>query len=101
MMAMLPAHTSSMVFTASIAFAASMQMQTLREFNGCSYASTFATGNLRTVGEAAFTWLFEGHNPKTAQIVRDFSVIVAAFLLGAIAAEVLRRPSAIEPCVGT
>ena len=84
-LSLLPAHTSSMIFTASIAFAASVQMQTFREVNGRSYASTFTTGNLRTLGEAAFTWCFEGHHWKTAQVVRDFSVIVTAFLLGAIA----------------
>jgi uncharacterized membrane protein YoaK (UPF0700 family) len=59
-------------------------MATFREVNGHAYSSTFTTGNLRTLGEAAFKWLFEGHGPDAARVVRDFSTIVAAFLLGAI-----------------
>jgi uncharacterized membrane protein YoaK (UPF0700 family) len=79
-----PATTADALFTTTIAFVATVQMQTFREVNGRFYSSTFTTGNLRTLGEASFTWLFEGHAPDAAQVVRDFSVIVAAFLSGAI-----------------
>src|SRR6202011_2800415 len=82
-LSLLPATTTDFVFTASIAFAASVQVQTFREVNGRSYSSTFTTGNLRTLAEAAVLWCHEGHMRADAQVVRDFSVICAAFLAGA------------------
>jgi uncharacterized membrane protein YoaK (UPF0700 family) len=83
-LSLLPATTKDIFFTISIAFAASVQVQTFREVNGRSYSSTFTTGNLRTLGEAAFAWFFEGRRAMTAGVVRDFSVICGAFLLGAM-----------------
>lgn len=67
----------------SIAFAAALQMQTFREVNGRPHSSTFTTGNLRMLGDAAFTWIFEQRTPESTRILRDFAVIVGAFLLGA------------------
>jgi uncharacterized membrane protein YoaK (UPF0700 family) len=84
-LSLLPAATADILFTTSIAFAASVQVQTFREVNGQSYNSTFTTGNLRTLSEAAFTWFSEGYSRETAQVVRDFSGICAAFLVGATA----------------
>jgi len=84
-LSLLPATTADILFTASIAFAASVQVQTFREVNGHSYSSTFTTGNLRTLAEAAVDWLHEGRRQADAQLVRDFSVICAAFLAGATA----------------
>lgn len=81
----LPAAFPDWLFTLNIAFAASVQVQTFRDVNGHSYNSTFTTGNLRTLSEAAFSWLFEGHSPKSRDVLRDFSVICLAFLLGAMA----------------
>src|SRR5450755_41840 len=83
-LSLLPATTKDIFFTISIAFAASVQVQTFREVNGRSYSSTFTTGNLRTLSEAAFAWFFEGRKAMTARVVRDFSVLCGAFLLGAI-----------------
>ncbi len=84
-LSLLPATTADILFTTSIAFAASVQVQTFREVNGYSYNSTFTTGNLRTLSEAAFTWLFEGCNQAAGRVVRDFSAVCAAFLVGATA----------------
>jgi uncharacterized membrane protein YoaK (UPF0700 family) len=84
-MSLLPATTADIFFITSIAFAASVQVQTFREVNGQSYNSTFTTGNLRTLAEAAVLWFREGKSPAAAQVVRDFSVICAAFLAGAVA----------------
>lgn len=84
-LSLLPAATKDFLFTISIAFAASVQVQTFREVNGRNYSSTFTTGNLRTLSEAAFSWFFESRNPRDAGVARDFSVICAAFLLGASA----------------
>ncbi len=82
-LSLLPGGTSDLLITTVIAFTASVQVSTFREVNGRSYSSTFTTGNLRTLSEAAFAWVFEGHHPESARIVKDFSVICTAFLLGA------------------
>jgi len=90
-LSVLPGTTPDMLFTTSVAFAAALQMENLREVNGRSYGSTFTTGNLRTVAEESFDWVFEGHSRAAALIVIDFSVIIAAFLLGAIGGGVATR----------
>jgi uncharacterized membrane protein YoaK (UPF0700 family) len=79
---LLPYTTPDAVFTVAIAFTASVQVSTFREVNGKGYSSTFTTGNLSTLGEAAFTWLFEGHSPKIAGIVKDFTTICLCFFVG-------------------
>jgi uncharacterized membrane protein YoaK (UPF0700 family) len=84
-LSLLPSATPDILFTTSIAFAASVQVQTFREVDGHSYNSTFTTGNLRTLSEAAFAWFFEGHGPAAGRVVRDFSAVCVAFLLGATA----------------
>jgi uncharacterized membrane protein YoaK (UPF0700 family) len=84
-LSVLPGTTADILFTTSIAFAASVQVQTFREVNGHAFSSTFTTGNLRTLAEAAFTWVFEGHSATAARVVGDFSVICTAFLVGATA----------------
>ncbi|MGD1069987.1 MAG: YoaK family protein [Bryobacteraceae bacterium] len=84
-LSLLPAATPDILFTAIIAFAASVQVQTFREVNGQSYNSTFTTGNLRTLSEAAFAWFFEGRSPANARIAKDFAIICTAFLVGAAA----------------
>jgi uncharacterized membrane protein YoaK (UPF0700 family) len=80
----LPRDTADFIITMSIAFAASVQVQTFREVNGRSYNSTFVTGNLRTLTVAAFDWCFR-QRYEASRVVRDFSVICSAFLLGATA----------------
>jgi uncharacterized membrane protein YoaK (UPF0700 family) len=84
-LSLLPAKAADILFTTGIAFAASVQVQTFREVGGHSFSSTFTTGNLRTLTEAAFAWFFEGHSPEKARVVRDFSWICIAFLAGATA----------------
>lgn len=84
-LSLLSAKTADILFTTSVAFAASVQVQTFREVDGQSFNSTFATGNLRTLAEAAFAWFFEGHAAEKVRVVKDFSSICAAFLVGAAA----------------
>jgi uncharacterized membrane protein YoaK (UPF0700 family) len=84
-LSLLPAGTTDILFTTSIAFAASVQVQTFCEVNGHSFSSTFTTGNLRTLSEAAVGWFFEGHRQAAARVVQEFSVICTAFLVGAAA----------------
>lgn len=67
-----------------IAFVASAQVQTFRDVRGRSYFSTFTTGNLRTLCEAAFSWFFEKRNAQVAQEVRSFALICTVFLIGTI-----------------
>jgi uncharacterized membrane protein YoaK (UPF0700 family) len=82
---LLPQSTPDPAITTSIAFAASVQVETFREVNGHRYNSTFVTGNLRTLSEAAFDWCFGGRSREPARIVMDFSIICIAFLVGATA----------------
>jgi uncharacterized membrane protein YoaK (UPF0700 family) len=84
-LSLLPATTADILFTTSIAFVASVQVQTFREVHGHNYNSTFTTGNLRILSEAAVGWFLEGRSRVDSLVVRDFSVICAAFLLGATA----------------
>ena len=80
---LLPATTNNLLITTTIAFTASVQVSTFREVNRHPYSSTFTTGNLRTLSEAAFAWVFEGRAQEQARIFRDFSTICTAFLFGA------------------
>jgi uncharacterized membrane protein YoaK (UPF0700 family) len=48
-LSLLPATTADILFTTSIAFASSVQIQTFREVNGQSYNATFTTSNVRTL----------------------------------------------------
>jgi uncharacterized membrane protein YoaK (UPF0700 family) len=84
-LSLLPADTADILFTTSIAFVASVQVQTFRNVNGQTFNSTFTTGNLRTLSEAAVGWFMEGHNAASGRVVRDFSAVCAAFLVGATA----------------
>jgi uncharacterized membrane protein YoaK (UPF0700 family) len=84
-LSLLPATSADILFTTSIAFIASVQVQTFREVNGHNYNSTFTTGNLRILSEAAVGWFLEGRSGEDSRVVRDFSVICGAFLAGAAA----------------
>lgn len=89
-LSLLPQATPDFLFTISIAFAASIQVQTFREVHGRVYSSTFTTGNLRTLSEAAFFYLFEDSR-ASLRVLKDFSAICAAFLLGAAAGGLATR----------
>jgi uncharacterized membrane protein YoaK (UPF0700 family) len=81
----LPPATADFWITISIAFAASVQVETFRRVHNHSYNSTFTTGNLRTLAEGIFDWFSGRRTPETAEQVRDFAVICTSFLAGAIA----------------
>ncbi len=84
-LSLMPASVPDLWITISIAFAASVQVETFRQVNGHSYNSTFTTGNLRTLSEGACDWLFQGHSPEAARMVCDFAMICMAFFIGAMA----------------
>lgn len=86
-LSLLPAGTSDILFTTSIAFAASVQIETFRNVEGQGFSSTFITGNLRTLAEASFAWFFEGRHLQNARVARTFASICGAFLVGAIAGD--------------
>jgi uncharacterized membrane protein YoaK (UPF0700 family) len=85
-LAWLPNSTSNFLLTSSIAFAASMQVQTFRSVGGYSYNSTFTTGNLRMLSVGLFDWRF-GRDAEVRSQARTasriFGTICAVFLLGA------------------
>lgn len=82
-LAFLPEGTPDMWFTTSIAFAASVQVESFRRVNGRSFNSTYTTGNLRTFAESCFAWLFAGGGDEALSAARDFGVICFAFFAGA------------------
>ena len=90
-LSLLPESTNNLLITTIVAFTSSVQVSTFREVNGRKYSSTFTTGNLRTLSEAAFAWAFEGHKQDAAPAIRDFSAICTAFLVGATAGGYLTR----------
>lgn len=81
---LLPDTTPDFWITTTIAFVASMQVETFRAVNGRNYNSTFTTGNLRSFSEGVFDWIFR-HNLDNARAqAYDFGVICLGFLAGAI-----------------
>ncbi len=83
-LSLLPARTADFWITTTIAFAASVQVQTFRDIHGHSYNSTFTTGNLRTLSVGLFDWLSGQRTPENAILIRDFAAICTSFLLGAV-----------------
>lgn len=79
-----PSSWSNTALIVAIAFTASAQVQTFHEVRGKGYFSTFTTGNLRTLCESLFHWIFESHDPATTSMVQAFAVICSVFLLGTI-----------------
>ncbi|MEI9976768.1 MAG: YoaK family protein [Ignavibacteriota bacterium] len=80
----LPADTPNAWITSWVAFAASVQIGFFRQVEGHPYNSTFTTGNLRTLSDNVFVWLFQGRQPASKRMIRVFSTICAAFFSGAI-----------------
>jgi len=81
----LPQSAPDLCITFSIAFVAAAQVETFRRVDGESFNSTFMTGDLRTLGEGLFDWVFASSGRETRTRIRDFGVICTIFLVGAIA----------------
>ena len=79
----LPNRVPDLWVTTTIAFAASMQVETFRTVNGQNFNTTFVTGNLRTLGENLFDWVLGIDREKARRVTLDFTTICLAFLLGA------------------
>lgn len=82
-LAVLPARTPDVWFTTTIAFVASVQVESFRRVNGRSFNSTYTTGNLRTFAESCFAWVFAGGGSEARSTAWDFGVICLSFLAGA------------------
>ncbi|WP_051978629.1 YoaK family protein [Edaphobacter aggregans] len=91
-LALLPEGTRDMWFTTSIAFVASIQVESFRRVNGRSFNSTYTTGNLRTFAESCFAWLFAGGGGEARSATWDFGVICFAFFAGAAAGGIVTMP---------
>jgi uncharacterized membrane protein YoaK (UPF0700 family) len=81
---LVPNTTRDIWITTSIAFAASMQVETFRKVNGRNFNSTFTTGNLRSLSEGIFDLLFHQSPEQARSKTRDFAIICLAFFLGAV-----------------
>jgi uncharacterized membrane protein YoaK (UPF0700 family) len=82
-LALLPQTAPDVWFTTSIAFGASVQVQSFRRVHGRSYNSTFTTGNLRTFAESCFDWLVGEGDDEMRRASWDFGVICLSFFTGA------------------
>jgi uncharacterized membrane protein YoaK (UPF0700 family) len=71
----LPDASSDFLITTTMAFAASLQSEAFRSAEGFPFNSTFTTGNLRTLSESVFDFLFDNSQPGARRMVRIFSVI--------------------------
>jgi uncharacterized membrane protein YoaK (UPF0700 family) len=80
---LLPNGTRDFWVTTTIAFAASMQIETFRVVNGRNYNSTFTTGNLRSFAEGVFDWVFRHNRDNARAQAADFGIICLCFLIGA------------------
>lgn len=80
---MIPDGVPDYYITITIAFVASIQVETFRSVNGQNFNTTFVTGNLRTLGENFFDWMLSINLPLSRRIVGDFATICGGFLLGA------------------
>lgn len=85
----LPAAASDFLIVTAICFTASLQTATFRHVNGAAYNSTFVTGNLRTLSEGFFDWIFSGRRPDSLRQAIDFGSICLAFFLGALCGGIL------------
>jgi uncharacterized membrane protein YoaK (UPF0700 family) len=80
---LLPAEFPSLPIVLSISFVAALQSSAFRQAGPWIYNSTMTTGNLRTMGEAAFRAIFVASDPEAAGKAVTFAFICLAFLLGA------------------
>ena len=80
----LPGSFPKMAFTAIIAFVASYQVSSFRKVDSFAYNSTFITGNLRTAADGLNEALSPSTRVEGLCKFRDLTLIVLAFLLGAI-----------------
>ena len=85
----LPRSFPDLLFIPFIASIAAFQIASFRKVDQQSYNSTFITGDLRTLIVGLYQALQPDKREEGLRQARDLGVIVATFLLGAVAAAVL------------
>lgn len=74
------------VASAGVAFAAAMQLNVFRSVRGMTYATTFASGNLRSFVEKTYAVLRRrGDREVAGRQARDISAVLTCFVAGAFA----------------
>lgn len=78
--------TATAVASASVAFAAAMQVNVFRSVRGLTYATTFASGNLRTLVEKTYAAARRrGDTANSGRQARDLAAVMLCFAGGAVA----------------
>ncbi|MER6076430.1 YoaK family protein [Streptomyces sp. NPDC001817] len=85
---LLPSGTADTAATVLVAFTASLQVATFRKLVDTPYSTVMTTGNLRTATQNAYLAVIERDRGATLR-ARRFSVVIGAFLAGAIAGGLL------------
>jgi uncharacterized membrane protein YoaK (UPF0700 family) len=69
--------------TLAVTFVAAVQTSTFRQLGDWPFSSVMATGNLRSIIDAATAWM-ELRSPDDARKLRQFGSVCFAFLVGAV-----------------
>ena len=77
------------LFVSFIALLVAYQITTFRSVDQYSYNSTFITGNLRTIVDGLYAAFDPAKRPDALRQSRDLGVVVASFILGAVAGAIL------------
>ncbi|MEW1957049.1 YoaK family protein [Kineococcus sp. NPDC059986] len=78
--------TATSVASAGVAFAAALQLNVFRSVRGMTYASTFASGNLRSLVEKTYAAVRRRGDPEsTGRQARDLATVMVCFAGGAFA----------------
>ncbi len=78
--------TTTSIASAGVAFAAAMQVNVFRSVRGLTYATTFASGNLRSLVEKTYAVVRRRGDPEsTGRQARDLATVMVCFASGAFA----------------
>jgi uncharacterized membrane protein YoaK (UPF0700 family) len=80
----LPENVPNIVVILCISFVSSLQISTFNKVEDWAYNSTMTTGNLRTAVQAAYALIIE-QKPEAKKKLKDFSLIILSFIVGASA----------------
>ncbi len=73
----------AMMASAGIAFVASLQLGTFANVRGAKYASTFTTGNLRTLAESVVNFVLKPSDRDASVLSLAFAIVCLSFFVGA------------------
>lgn len=79
----LPHTVPNIIITVCLSFVSSLQISTFNKLDKWAYNSTMTTGNMRTATQAAYAAYME-HNEEAKIQFKEFSLIIGAFLFGAL-----------------